>query len=435
MIISRTPFRISLFGGGTDYPAWFREHGGAVVGAAIDKYCYITVRRLPPFFEHRSRIVYSQVELVHNVSEIKHPAVRGILTDRAIRDGLEIHHDADLPARSGLGSSSSFTVGLLHALAALDAKMMSKRDLAREAIRIEQDVLKENVGSQDQLWAAYGGFNRIEFFPDDTFSVTPIIMPPDRREDINRSLMLFFTGFSRFASDFAQDQIKNIGRRTSQLKTMRSMVDTAVDILTNPKAPLRQLGELLDASWRLKRELADSVSNPQLDEIYEAGREAGAIGGKLLGAGGGGFMVFLVEPELLAESDGRFVLVRSYRHALGSTIWDLPRGFIDPGENAADAALRELTEETGLRCAPANLVPLGIYAPEPGTMAVRAALFAATHCEGSAHQARDELGLESIHLIGRDKMAELVASGEIEDAGLLIAYYRYCAWQGGPHKS
>jgi D-glycero-alpha-D-manno-heptose-7-phosphate kinase len=297
MIISRTPFRISLFGGGTDYPAWFREHGGAVVGTAIDKYCYITVRRLPPFFEHRSRIVYSQVELVHNVSEIKHPAVRGILTDRAIKDGLEIHHDADLPARSGLGSSSSFTVGLLHALAALDSKMMSKRDLAREAIRIEQDVLKENVGSQDQLWAAYGGFNRIEFFPDSTFSVTPIIMPPDRRDDVNRSLMLFFTGFSRFASDFAQDQIKNIGNRTSQLKTMRSMVDTAVDILTDPKASLRQLGELLDAGWRLKRELADSVSNPQLDEIYEAGREAGAIGGKLLGAGGGGFMVFLVEPE------------------------------------------------------------------------------------------------------------------------------------------
>jgi D-glycero-alpha-D-manno-heptose-7-phosphate kinase len=297
MIISRTPFRVSLFGGGTDYPAWFREHGGAVIGTAIDKYCYITVRRLPPFFEHRSRIVYSQVELVHNVSEIKHPAVRGILTDRAIKDGLEIHHDADLPARSGLGSSSSFTVGLLHALAALDAKMMSKRDLAREAIRIEQDVLKENVGSQDQLWAAYGGFNRIEFFPDGTFSVTPIIMPPERREEINRSLMLFFTGFSRFASDFAQDQIKNIGNRTSQLKTMRSMVDTAVDILTDPKASLRQLGELLDTGWRLKRELADSVSNPQLDEIYEAGREAGAIGGKLLGAGGGGFMVFLVEPE------------------------------------------------------------------------------------------------------------------------------------------
>jgi D-glycero-alpha-D-manno-heptose-7-phosphate kinase len=297
MIISRTPFRVSLFGGGTDYPAWFCQHGGAVIGTAIDKYCYITVRRLPPFFEHKSRIVYSQVELVNNVAEIKHPAVRGILTDWGIKDGLEIHHDADLPARSGLGSSSSFTVGLLHALAALDAKMMSKRDLAREAIRIEQEVLKEDVGSQDQLWAAYGGFNRIEFFPDGTFSVTPIVMPPQRRDDLQQSLMLFFTGFSRFATDFAQDQIKNIGNRTSQLKTMRSMVDTAVDIVTNPKTPLRELGDLLDASWQLKRELADTVSNPQLDEIYAAGREAGASGGKLLGAGGGGFMVFLVDPE------------------------------------------------------------------------------------------------------------------------------------------
>jgi D-glycero-alpha-D-manno-heptose-7-phosphate kinase len=305
MIITRTPFRISLFGGGTDYPAWFREHGGAVLGTAIDKYCYITVRRLPPFFEHKSRLVYSQVELVNKISEIKHPAVRGILTDWGINDGLEIHHDADLPARSGLGSSSAFTVGLLHALAALDAKMLSKRDLAREAIRIEQDVLKEDVGSQDQLWAAYGGFNRIEFFPDGSFNVTPIIMPAHRRDEVQQSLMLFFTGFSRFATDFAQDQIKNIANRTSQLKTMRTMVDTAVDIITDPKVPLRELGELLDTGWRLKRELAESVSNPKLDEIYEAGREAGAIGGKLLGAGGGGFMVFLVEPEKQAKVRAR----------------------------------------------------------------------------------------------------------------------------------
>ncbi len=297
MIISRTPFRISLFGGGTDYPSWFREHGGAVIGTAIDKYCYISLRRLPPFFEHKSRIVYSQVELVNEVAEIKHPAVRGILTDLKITDGLEIHHDADLPARSGLGSSSAFTVGLLNALHALDSRMTSKRDLAREAIRIEQQVLKENVGSQDQLWAAYGGFNRIDFHPDGTFAVAPIIMSSERREEINRSLMLFFTGFSRFASDFAEDQIKNMSNRKNHLRTIRSMVDSAVDVLLDKKAPLRELGELLHDSWRLKRELADKVSNQQIDEIYEAGRAAGAIGGKLLGAGGGGFMVFLVEPE------------------------------------------------------------------------------------------------------------------------------------------
>jgi D-glycero-alpha-D-manno-heptose-7-phosphate kinase len=296
MIISRTPFRISLFGGGTDYPSWYREHGGSVIGTAIDKYCYITVRRLPPFFEHKSRIVYSQVELVQDVSEIKHPAVRGILNEMGITDGLEIHHDADLPARSGLGSSSSFTVGLLNALYALDNKMISKRKLGSEAIRVEQQVLNENVGSQDQLWAAFGGFNRIDFFPDETFAVTPIIMPAERREELTGSIMMFFTGFSRFASDFAKDQVANMNNRRSQLRMIHSIVDSAVDILLDPKAPLRELGELLHDSWRLKRELADSVSNSQIDEIYEAGRDAGAIGGKLLGAGGGGFMVFLVEP-------------------------------------------------------------------------------------------------------------------------------------------
>jgi D-glycero-alpha-D-manno-heptose-7-phosphate kinase len=297
MIISRTPFRISLFGGGTDYPAWFREHGGAVIGTAIDKYCYISVRRLPPFFDHKSRIVYSQVELVNKACEIKHPAVRGILSDMDIAEGLEIHHDADLPARSGLGSSSSFTVGLLNALHALRSKMISKRDLAREAIRIEQEVLKENVGSQDQLWAAYGGFNRIEFFSDGTFSVAPIILPPDRRAELCRSMMLFFTGFSRFASDFAKDQIANMKSRKSQLRTIRSMVDNAIDVLLDTDTPLRELGELLHDSWRLKRELSVNVSNREIDEIYEAGRSAGAIGGKLLGAGGGGFMVFLVDPD------------------------------------------------------------------------------------------------------------------------------------------
>jgi D-glycero-alpha-D-manno-heptose-7-phosphate kinase len=297
MIISRTPFRISLFGGGTDYPTWFREHGGSVIGTAIDKYCYISVRHLPPFFEHKSKIVYSRVELVKETSEIEHPAVRGILTDMAVTDGLEIHHDADLPARSGLGSSSSFTVGLLNALYALNARMISKRDLGREAIRIEQDVLKEDVGCQDQIWAAYGGFNRIDFHPDGSFSVLPFILPSARRAELAQSLMLFFTGFSRFASDFAGEQIKNMNSRKNQLRMIRSLVDSAADILLDAKAPLRELGELMHQSWLIKRELAASVSNSQIDEIYEAGRDAGAVGGKLLGAGGGGFMVLLVDPE------------------------------------------------------------------------------------------------------------------------------------------
>jgi D-glycero-alpha-D-manno-heptose-7-phosphate kinase len=297
VIISRTPFRISLFGGGTDYPAWFREHGGSVIGTAIDKYCYISVRRLPPFFEHHSRIVYSQVELVHDISEIQHPAVRGILDDRGIKDGLEIHHDADLPARSGLGSSSSFTVGLLNALSALNNRMTSSRELACEAIRIEQDVLKENVGSQDQVWAAYGGFNRIDFLPDGTFSVVPIIIAPERRLELLSSTMLVFTGFSRIASDIAQEQIDNIKSNTSQLRAMHSMVDSAVEILSDPKASVSELGELLHEAWLLKRELSNRVTTPLVDEIYDAAREAGALGGKLLGAGGGGFMIFLVDPE------------------------------------------------------------------------------------------------------------------------------------------
>lgn len=296
MIITRTPFRISLFGGGTDYPAWFREHGGAVLGTTINKYCYISVRQLPPFFEHRHRIVYSKVETVREVEEIQHPAVRGILAERGVDQGLEIHHDGDLPARSGLGSSSAFTVGLLNALSALRGRMVTKRELGQEAIHIEQNVLKENVGCQDQIWAAYGGINRIEFRRDGDFEVTPIVLKPERRAAFSETLMLFFTGFSRFASDFAHDQIANIGRRTRQLGTMHTMVDHALGLLVDDRTPMSEMGKLLHESWRLKRELAANVSTPEIDEIYEAGREAGAFGGKLLGAGGGGFIVFMIDP-------------------------------------------------------------------------------------------------------------------------------------------
>jgi D-glycero-alpha-D-manno-heptose-7-phosphate kinase len=297
MIISRTPFRVSLFGGGTDHPAWFREHGGAVLGMAINKYCYISVRPLPPFFAHRSRIVYSQVELVNNNSDIKHPVVRNVLSEMNIREGLEIHHDADLPARSGLGSSSSFTVGMVNAINALKGRMVSKQELAREAIRIEQDVLKESVGCQDQLWAAHGGFNRIDFHQDGEFDVRQVMVKPERINELLDSTMLFFTGFSRLSSDFAGKQVENIKNRTAHLRSLRDMVDEALSILTNERRPIAELGELLHQSWLLKRELADTVSTPLIDEIYEAGRDAGAIGGKLLGAGGGGFMLFIVDPE------------------------------------------------------------------------------------------------------------------------------------------
>jgi D-glycero-alpha-D-manno-heptose-7-phosphate kinase len=297
MIISRTPFRISLFGGGSDYPNWYRQHGGAVLGMAIDKYCHISVRRLPPFFEHKHRIVYSRVELVKEFSEIQHPAARAILQDMRVDGGIEIHHDGDLPARSGLGSSSSFTVGLLNALHALKGRHIGKAELAREAIRIEQDVIRENVGSQDQIWAAYGGLNRIDFNLDDTFNVTPVVLPLQRRLELQGSIMMFFTGLSRIASEVAGAKIASLDRKKRHIKTMTSMVDEALEVLNNPSRPLTEIGELLHEAWMLKRDLTDKVSNPVIDEIYEAGRAAGAIGGKLLGAGGGGFMVFFVPAD------------------------------------------------------------------------------------------------------------------------------------------
>ena len=301
MIISRTPFRISLFGGGTDYPTWFRQYGGAVLGTAIDKYCYISVRRLPPFFEHKHRIVYSKVELVQDIKKIQHPAVRGVLAEMRVDGGLEIHHDADLPARSGLGSSSSFTVGLLNVMHAGSGRMIHKRDLSKEAIRIEQEVLKESVGCQDQIWAAYGGFNKIEFFRDGSFTVTPVILRTEHRTVLQQSMMLFFTGFSRLAPEIAKDQIDNITNRHRHLSIIQHMVKEATDILQGDRFSVRDLGNLLHESWQLKRELAATVSTPQIDDIYEAGREAGALGGKLLGAGGGGFMLFFVEPDKRAK--------------------------------------------------------------------------------------------------------------------------------------
>lgn len=297
MIISRTPFRISLFGGGSDYPSWYRQNGGAVLGMAIDKYCHISVRRLPPFFEHKHRLVYSRVELVKDFAEIQHPAARAILQDMRIDGGLEIHHDGDLPARSGLGSSSSFTVGLLNALYAFRGRHISKAELAREAIRIEQDVIRENVGSQDQIWAAYGGLNRVDFNVDDTFAVTPIVLALQRRLELQGSIMMFFTGLSRIASEVAGAKIASLDKKKRHVKTMTSMVDEALAVLNNPSRPLSELGELLHEAWMLKRDLTEKVSNPMIDEIYESGRAAGAIGGKLLGAGGGGFMVFFVPSD------------------------------------------------------------------------------------------------------------------------------------------
>ncbi|MFO1321977.1 MAG: kinase [Burkholderiales bacterium] len=300
MIITRTPFRISLFGGGTDYPAWYRDHGGAVLATTIDKYCYISCRYLPPFFEHKHRIVYSKIENVQSVDEIAHPAVRAVLSEIPMERGLEIHHDGDLPARSGLGSSSSFTVGMIHALMALRGRYVSKEYLAGEAIRMEQSVLKEHVGSQDQVSAAYGGFNIIEFTRDDHFVVSPMILGTARVDDLQNHLMLFFTGLSRFASDVAKSKIDNFARKATELHRMRAMVDDAIAILQDAAVPITALGDLLAEAWEYKRGLSDKVSTPEIDDIYAAARNAGAIGGKLLGAGGGGFLLLFARPEAQA---------------------------------------------------------------------------------------------------------------------------------------
>ena len=297
MIISRTPFRISFFGGGTDYPQWFREHGGAVLATSINKYCYISCRYLPPFFEHKHRIVYSRIENVREISEIQHPAVRSVLDVLQCNKGLEIHHDGDLPARSGLGSSSSFTVGLINALTALTGKHISSEELARKAIHVEQNVIKENVGSQDQVLAAYGGFNKIEFLENGEFRVSPIILDAGRVAQLESRLMLFFTGVSRDASEIAKSQIDNFKSHLNEMKAMRNMVDEAVAMLHSGNGALSDFGRLLHDSWLRKRSLSDRISSQAIDDMYESARKAGATGGKLLGAGGGGFLLLFVEPE------------------------------------------------------------------------------------------------------------------------------------------
>ena len=297
MIISRTPFRISFFGGGTDYPDWYRDNGGQVVGTTIDKYCYIALRRLPPFFSHRHRFVYSRIEMVSEVAEIEHPAIRAVLQEYPPEHGLEVHHDGDVPARSGIGSSSAFTVGLLNALQTLNGITLSPPELAAEAIRIEQDVAHEAVGSQDQVWAAHGGLNVIRFGADGRIEVTPLDLSTGRLAALNDRLMLFFTGLTRTASQIAAQQIGNIPQRRAELREIMAQVDSAVRILGDEEGDLQAFGRLLHETWQVKRRLAEAITTDFVDDLYDRARNAGALGGKLLGAGGGGFMLLYVEPE------------------------------------------------------------------------------------------------------------------------------------------
>lgn len=295
MIISRTPFRISFFGGGTDYPTWYRKHGGAVLATTIDKYCYITCRYLPPFFEHRICLVYSKVEYCNTIEEIQHPAVREVLRYLRCDRGVEIHHDGDLPARSGMGSSSAFTVGLLHAVHALQGRMVGKKQLATESIHIEQDVLKEAVGSQDQVSAAYGGLRHISFLANGEIAAQPLTLPQERIDLLNSHLMLFYSGIKRTASQVAETFVNGMEERKRQLRIMKDMVEEGISIL-NSNNDITGFGELLHEAWQQKRSLSPVVSNGEVDALYEAAREAGALGGKLTGAGGGGFLLLFVPP-------------------------------------------------------------------------------------------------------------------------------------------
>ncbi len=295
MIITKTPFRMSFFGGGTDMPAFFNEHGGAVISTTFDKYCYVTVRHLPPFFDYTSELVYSRIEQVDSIEKIEHPLVRNCIKFLDMHE-LRVNYESDLPARTGLGTSSSFAVGLLNAFYALKGKYASKKQLADEAIYVERELCKESGGWQDQIAAAFGGFNRIDF-KDNGYKVSPIIISPGRKQRLNDNLLLFFTGFSRFSSEIQKSTEAAIKDKTAQLREMLALVNEAQEVLVNDKSDLDDFGRLLDTTWRLKRQTGAKISTGSIDELYEKGIKAGALGGKLLGAGGGGFLVFYVQPE------------------------------------------------------------------------------------------------------------------------------------------
>jgi D-glycero-alpha-D-manno-heptose-7-phosphate kinase len=286
---------MSFFGGGTDIPAFFNEHGGAVISTTFDKYCYVNVRHLPPFMPYLSELVYSKFERVNNIDEIIHPLIRECMRLHDIHE-IRLTYEGDLPARTGLGTSSTFAVGMLNAFCALKGKMMSKHQLAEEAIHVERDILQEHGGWQDQVAAAYGGLNRIDF-SEGQFKVTPIIIHPDRKKELDDNLMLFYTGVQRFSSEIQADTFAKPVDKTKQLLEMLALVDEAQAILTDKNTSLNEFGKLLDYTWKLKRGTGNKVSNNSIDDLYDRGIKAGALGGKLLGAGGGGFLLFYVEKD------------------------------------------------------------------------------------------------------------------------------------------
>lgn len=293
----RAPLRISFFGGGTDYPAWYLKNGGAVISAAIDRYCYVTLKKLPPFFNHRHRIVYSKIEEVESLEDVQHPAVRAILTHYGNgADSYEMHHFSDLPARTGLGSSSAFSAALLSALEAINGRNIDKESLLRETLWAEQKLMGESVGSQDQTASVYGGLNHIRFGTDGRINVQPIHMSVQAQTKLLAACMLFYTGTSRLAETIAAKKTQNVSVRQRQLSAIHESVGSALELLTDEEVQVDGLGALMHQMWQMKKELADGVSNASLDQIYDRAIDAGALGGKLLGAGGGGFFLFIV-PE------------------------------------------------------------------------------------------------------------------------------------------
>lgn len=295
MIITKTPFRMSFFGGGTDMENFFKENGGSVLSTTFDKYCYVNVRHLPRFFDYSTELSYSKTERVTDIEKIQHPAIRNAMKMLDMHE-LRLTYEADLPARSGLGTSSSFAVGMLNAFYALKGKYADKKKLADEAIYLERVLCDEAGGWQDQIAASFGGFNRINFNADG-YEVLPIIINPERKKRLNNNLMMFFTGFTRFSSDLQKANNISAKEKESQLKEMLTLVDEAENILVDKEKDLDEFGRLLDHTWKLKKQTGSSISTGSIDEYYQKGIEAGAIGGKLLGAGGGGFLVFYVQPE------------------------------------------------------------------------------------------------------------------------------------------
>lgn len=295
MIITKTPFRMSFFGGGTDIPSFFNEYGGSVISTTFDKYCYVNVRHMPPFHPYISELVHNRFERVNNIEEIEHPLIRECMRFHDIHE-IRLTYEGDLPARTGLGTSSTFAVGMLNAFCALKGKMMSKRQLAQEAIHVEREILQEHGGWQDQIAASYGGFNRIDF-RDSDFSVHPIVISPERKKELDDNLLLFYTGIQRFSSEIQADTFAKPVDKIQQLKDMQALVDDAEQILCNKNASLNEFGKLLDATWKLKRGTGTKISNGSIDELYASAIKAGALGGKLLGAGGGGFLLFYCEKE------------------------------------------------------------------------------------------------------------------------------------------